>query len=101
VTLLDLLTDSVRALAAEIHKLNRPVPDVYFVQSGEFIKIGFTNNLELHLGALRCSNPTELEVLALLPGPRSLERRLHSIFAEYRERGEWFRVNDKLAGFLT
>jgi hypothetical protein len=37
----------------------------------------------------------------MLPGPKSLERRLHSLFAEHRERGEWFRVNDRITDFLT
>jgi hypothetical protein len=99
-TLTELLTQSVRALASEMRGLDRPVPGVYFVRSGELIKIGFTNNLDTRMSGLQTGNISEIELLAMLHGPRSLERRLHSLFAEHRERGEWFRVNDRLTGFL-
>jgi len=100
-TLVELLTESVRSLATEMRRLDRPVPGVYFVRSGGFITIGFANNLDVRIGGLQVGNPTAIELLAMLPGPRSLERRLHSLFGEHRERGEWFRVNDRLTDFLT
>ena len=100
-TLSEVLSESVRVLASEMRRLHRPVPGVYFVRSGDFIKIGFASNLDTRKRELQCGNPTEIELLATLPGPRSLEKRLHSLFAQHREGGEWFRVNDRLTDFLT
>ena len=40
-TLSEVLSESVRVLAREMRRLHRPVPGVYFVRSGDFIKIGF------------------------------------------------------------
>jgi hypothetical protein len=50
ITLIDLLTDSVCALAAEMHRLGKSVRGVHFVRSGDFIKNGFTNNLDNRIG---------------------------------------------------
>lgn len=84
ITLVDLLAHLVRMLAAELHKLKQSVPCVYFVQSGESIKIGHTNKLDARMPGLQCGNPEEIELLAHLPGPRALEKRLHKVFAKDR-----------------
>lgn len=68
---------------------------VYFVDCGEFTKIGHTvcpiaarlKNIETH-------NPFELLLWALLAGGRDLEARLHQEFADHRHRNEWFRFNE-------
>jgi hypothetical protein len=66
VTLIDLLTDSVRALSAEMRKSGRPVPGVYFMRSGEFIKIGYASDLNERRDELQTGNPTEIELLAIV-----------------------------------
>jgi hypothetical protein len=99
--LIDLLSHSVRTLVAELRRLGQPVPAVYFLKSSEFIKIGYAADFEARLRELQTGNPVELELLGLLPGPRSLEYTIHAAFRDERERGEWFRLEGRLAQFLT
>jgi hypothetical protein len=76
---------------------------VYFIQSEEAasIKIGWTNvSPSRRLGACQTGCPTELELLAAMPGSRGLERALHRRFDEYRIRGEWFADAPEIWAYL-
>lgn len=74
----------------------------YFIDSGDAIKIGFSSNWNKRLASLQTSSPSELKVLAVYYGPRSLELELHKKFAEYRIRqnGEWFRKCDAISDYI-
>jgi hypothetical protein len=100
-TMVDLLSYSVRTLIAEMRKLGRPIPAVYFLKSAEFIKIGYAADFDARLRELQVGNPVELELLGLLPGPPALEHRIHAAFSDQRERGEWFRAEGRLTEFLA
>jgi hypothetical protein len=64
-----------------------PVGQVYYLQVGKLIKIGYTENLTRRLGEY----PPDARVLAVEPGNRATERRRHEQFAEDLEHGyEWF-----------
>ena len=63
---------------------------VYFVSAPGRIKIGFTRNPDKRLTALRHADMEELTVLAIIDGPRSLERKLHQLLSAHRLRREWF-----------
>ena len=60
---------------------------VYFAQHGDEIKIGHSSNPRHRLRGIR----PRVRALALLPGTREDERRLHARFRDYRLHGEWFR----------
>ncbi len=64
---------------------------LYFIASGDTVKIGTTNDIEKRLGALQTSSPVPLQLLASVTGDRDMERALHRAFIGYRESGEWFR----------
>lgn len=79
---------------------------IYFIQGGEYTKIGITKNLRQRFGNLQSHNPGELELLAAFPivkpdKGRYLERRLHRIFTDYQVRGEWFRLPDWGTEYIT
>lgn len=74
---------------------------VYFVRSGEHIKIGVTNDWERRLLALRAGSPLLIELLALVRGGREFEAECHQRFAHYRSHYEWFHVCDEILQFAA
>lgn len=68
---------------------------IYFTQDSAtlHVKIGHTNgdDAETRRRALQTGNPSELVVLATMPGERADETKLHQRFAPARVAGEWFR----------
>jgi hypothetical protein len=75
---------------------------VYVISAGDrnFVKIGFTTNLEQRLRSLRTASHVEPIVHLVIPGTRSLERELHTRFASARHNREWFRLTDEIAAFI-
>ena len=69
---------------------------IYIIQSGEFVKIGITDddNMTKRLQMLQIGNPVKLKMLAYLPmlDPAGTEKALHLAFARYHVRGEWFKL---------
>lgn len=63
---------------------------VYYVDFGEYLKIGYTSNVEKRMATFRTSHPSP-QLLAMEPGPQSLERTRHREFAEHRIEREMFR----------
>lgn len=99
------------ALAAEVGKPDpsRPLPKarvpkgvVYFVKNGvrDRVKIGFSEGHKNRIASLQNASPDALALIGVLPGTIKTERRLHKRFQEYREKGEWFRIEGTLAKFL-
>jgi len=64
---------------------------IYFIQSGERIKIGHTTDLGRRLKEI----PHD-RVLAAIPGSLTDEKRAHAAFAEFRDIGEWFHAEPGL-----
>lgn len=63
---------------------------VYFVRSGEHIKIGFSVDVPARMKELATGNPVQLELLAVVNGGRDLERAIHEALANHRSQREWF-----------
>lgn len=82
----------------------RPVPDtqpvVYFIRSGELIKIGTSENLPSRYSTFATSGPEQPEILLVIAGDHTQERQVHALFAADRVRGEWFRPSDALMAFI-
>lgn len=78
-------------------------PCVYFLceEAAEFVKIGWCADSpskrcnELQTGCVRT-----LFVAATMPGDRLLEGKLHRHFAMERQRGEWFRMSERIAAII-
>jgi hypothetical protein len=66
---------------------------VYYIRRGKYVKIGTTTNLKQRMRDLMPD-----EVLAVEPGGRALERRLHSHFARirYSRDREYFKLTEEL-----
>ena len=68
---------------------------VYFIQAGDdgSVKIGISADPERRLELLQGAHYEELVLLAYRPGTLAMEKRLHSKFAAWRIRGEWFEAD--------
>jgi hypothetical protein len=73
---------------------------VYFVEAGDFIKIGFTTNWQQRIPTIQISSASPLTLLTLVQGGNDLEAALHNKFSHLRERGEWFRKAPELISFI-
>lgn len=77
---------------------------VYFIQGadGGPIKIGFTNwAIEDRLKALQTGSPVRLTVLAMIPGDKATEKKLHHKFRKLRVLGEWFKDHERIRNFIA
>lgn len=73
---------------------------VYVVRSGDFIKVGVTDDLKRRFRGLQATNPFDLELVASFPGDLDLERYIHRYFVADRHRFEWFRIQGAVADWL-
>ena len=73
---------------------------VYFIQSGDHIKIGYAINVVKRMDELQIGNPEALRLLGVMAGKPSDERALHRRFNSDRVKGEWFRSSGNLIAFI-
>lgn len=73
---------------------------IYFITDRNFVKIGFTKNVEKRLENLQVGTPQKLELTYSLEGTVFDEKIIQNMFSEYHERGEWYRLEGRLEGFL-
>jgi hypothetical protein len=74
---------------------------VYFAKAGDRIKIGWSRNVGARIAQLQTGNPAPVQLLAAIPGARARERKLHTLFAEHRVSGEWFRDDPELVAYIA
>lgn len=73
---------------------------VYFLASGERVKIGVTTNVNNRVRAISSMSPDRLEIAFIIPGDRTSEKLLHGLFAPDRLHGEWFKFSDDIREFI-
>lgn len=66
--------------------------NVYVVGANDYrpVKIGKANNVQERLRGLQTGSPYQLEVRLAVQAPAVLETDLHTYFAAFRVKGEWF-----------
>lgn len=76
---------------------------IYIVSRGidGAVKIGWTSDVERRVRELRKETRDTIAILAMLPGDKPDELRLHSRFQDDRIGGEWFRRSSKMVAFLN
>ena len=72
---------------------------IYFLLSGEFVKIGYSTNLHSRMIAFKNANP-DAKLIAIIPGSMAHEKRLHKKFKHLEHAREWFRVEGELESLL-
>lgn len=73
----------------------------YFIQQGEFVKIGESSLLHTRMATLQIGSPYKLKLLKT--SEQIAEREAHKIAAGLTERvrGEWFAMNEALANWIA
>ena len=74
---------------------------LYFIRSGQYVKIGVSANPWQRLAEFQTANPEPLEMLAVGPGDYGFESELHRLFGEHRGAGEWFRDNERIRAVVA
>jgi len=69
----------------------------YIVRAGDthLYKIGSSQNVKQRLTSLQSGSAQLLEIIATVEGSH-IEKVLHTIFAEYRQHGEWFQFDNPM-----
>ncbi len=74
---------------------------VYFLEMGEFIKIGRSSDIRRRIQSFEGFLPLPTKLLHQIPGTCDTETDLHRKFKHLRTKGEWFRATDELRGFIA
>lgn len=69
----------------------------YFIQCGNFVKIGTTKNLSHRLEAIQTHCPEECKLLGTTTVS---EAEVHAKFEHLRHRGEWFWLTPRIEHFI-
>lgn len=105
VDLIDSWLDEEKWRVSKFPPLKSDNPYVYFVESLDFIKIGYSLNPSQRLEQIRALNPHMVDGLLLidisgLVGRQSIEKLFHRYFWECHRQGEWFVRRGELDVFL-
>jgi len=74
---------------------------IYFAESGDLIKVGFSKDPLERLKALSSPNGEEIRMIGVLPNKtRYDEASFHHILAVDRVQGEWFKRSEGLMDFI-
>jgi predicted DNA-binding transcriptional regulator AlpA len=74
---------------------------VYFMEMGDFIKIGWSTWPASRREALQAGNPYDIKLLGAFPGCLGNEAAVHETFAHLRSRSEWFRKSPGLLAYIA
>lgn len=69
----------------------------YFIADCRYVKIGKAKNVKKRLSSLQNANGDTLQLICTIPCETEaiasgLEKEMHSLFSDYRVKGEWFDI---------
>lgn len=73
---------------------------IYFVRSGEFIKIGQSKRWKERVENMQVGSPHTIVVLLVLIAEPKLESKLHNWFRTDHFRGEWFHSGPAILAYI-
>lgn len=74
---------------------------VYFIEAGDFIKIGYTTSPVVRVIKMRTDCPWPIKILHHEPGTFKDEKALHRRFEAHRANGEWFIRDNELLEYIA
>ena len=73
---------------------------IYFIKHTEYVKIGYTHDIQQRVSQLQTSCPVKLCILGLIEGTFE-DENIHQLkFKHLHSHGEWFKYEPELAGFI-
>lgn len=91
----------LRLHGVSIHSEKAVAGYVYFMQMGDFIKIGWSTWPDNRRDGLQTSNPYDIIILGAFPGRTDQESKVHRLFKHLHWRGEWFRQSPGLWAYIA
>lgn len=73
---------------------------VYFVQSGDSVKIGYAKDVNKRIKSLQTGNQEKLLLIGYIVGDLKKESEIHGMFDDYRLTGEWFKYSDEIREYI-
>lgn len=76
---------------------------IYFItaRSLGLVKIGYAEKAQERFHAIQSHCPVALTLERVRAGGQKEEAVLHALFADIRERGEWFRITPELEVYMS
>lgn len=74
---------------------------IYAIQSGDFVKIGFSASPSSRLKAIKTYSPMGCSIIGLMDGTTTDEREIHQKFSGLQTQGEWFKLNSELRDWIS
>lgn len=69
---------------------------VYFIQAGDFVKIGRTRNIKRRIDQTQVHCPFPIQLIGTIEGDKDVEREIHDMFKPYQSTGEWFNLTPEV-----
>ena len=73
---------------------------VYFVQSLNKIKVGFTENLPHRMQNMRTANPHGMVLIGTVNGNKRHENKIQKVLKDYNITGEWFKDCEEVREYI-
>jgi hypothetical protein len=77
---------------------------VYFIQTGDAIKVGIASDLTKRMVSVQVGNPHKIKVLHSIntseEEARKIESQIHELFKRTHLNGEWFHANQFMIDFI-
>jgi len=80
--------------------LQRTVGFIYFIECGDFIKIGYSVRPRERFRRIAAMSPVEMRLIGITAGGVYDERDAHTKFSHIRARNEWFHRTDDLLEWI-
>lgn len=74
---------------------------IYFVRSGDRVKVGRAVDIPRRLAELRGANAKPIQLLGAIPAHATTEGLIHERFHDLRIAGEWFTADVRLLAFIA
>ena len=73
---------------------------IYFIQSLDKIKVGYTTDIEQRKKSLTIGNPHGLVVIGTIKGTKEHESKIHRKLKDHHVSGEWFHDNSNVRKYI-
>lgn len=73
---------------------------IYFLSDGEYVKIGFSDNVTKRISQIQTANPKDLSVELIIDGDYAFEQKIHNDLKEFSVKGEWFYYSDSVKKYI-
>ncbi len=74
---------------------------IYFIQSLDKIKVGYTTNINHRMRGLKTANPHGLILIGTVKGKKTHEHKIHKALNHHNVVGEWFQDCEEVREYIN